>query len=47
MQDVGVAEPARRTDRTADDVLDFGAGRVVPARPQFAVRMEALGYSAV
>ncbi|SFN46282.1 Helix-turn-helix domain-containing protein [Pseudonocardia ammonioxydans] len=45
MQDVSVAELARRTDRTADDVLDFEAGRVVPARPQFAVYLEALGYS--
>ena len=47
MQDVSAAELARRTGATPDDVLEFEAGRVVPAKPQFAVYMRALGYSAV
>jgi ribosome-binding protein aMBF1 (putative translation factor) len=47
MQDVSAAELARRTGATPSDVLAFEAGRVVPARPRFAVYMGALGYDAV
>jgi ribosome-binding protein aMBF1 (putative translation factor) len=45
-QGVSAAELARRTDVAASSVLDFEAGRVIPAKPQFAVYMRALGFSA-
>lgn len=45
-QGVSAAELARRTDVAASDVLDFEAGRVIPAKPPFAVYMRALGFSA-
>jgi ribosome-binding protein aMBF1 (putative translation factor) len=45
-QGVSAAELARRTDVAASDVLDFEAGRVIPATPQFSVYMRALGFTA-
>ncbi|HEY0640924.1 MAG TPA: helix-turn-helix domain-containing protein [Pseudonocardiaceae bacterium] len=45
-QGVSPAELARRTGATAGDVLAFEAGRVIPAGPQFAVYMRALGFAA-
>ncbi|MEJ2887728.1 helix-turn-helix domain-containing protein [Actinomycetospora aeridis] len=44
MQGVSAAELARRAGVTPDDVLDFEAGRVIPARPPFAAYMAALGF---
>ncbi|MEJ2868410.1 helix-turn-helix transcriptional regulator [Actinomycetospora sp. OC33-EN08] len=44
MQDVSVAELARRAGTTPSDVLAFEAGGVVPARPAFATYMAALGF---
>jgi ribosome-binding protein aMBF1 (putative translation factor) len=46
-QGVSAAELARRTDVAASDVLAFEAGRIIPAKPQFAVYMRALGFTAV
>ena len=45
-QGVSAAELARRTGVSASDVIEFEAGRVVPARPQFAIYMRALGFVA-
>lgn len=45
-QGVSAAELARRTGMGTPDVLDFEAARVVPARDQFTVYMQALGYEA-
>jgi ribosome-binding protein aMBF1 (putative translation factor) len=45
-QGVSAAELARRTGTSASDVLQFEAGRIVPARPQFAIYMRALGFVA-
>lgn len=45
MKDVSVAELARRSGVTPDDVLEFEAGRLVPAEPHFATHMQALGFS--
>lgn len=45
-QGVSAVELARRTDVAASDVLAFEAGRVIPAKPQFAVYMRALGFTA-
>lgn len=44
MQDVSAAELARRTGVTPSDVLEFEAGRVIPAKPPFAAYMAALGF---
>lgn len=44
MQDVSAAELARRTGVTPSDVLEFEAGRVIPAKPQFTAYMAALGF---
>ena len=44
MQDVSAAELARLTGGTPSDVLQFEAGRVIPAKPQFAAYMVALGF---
>ena len=46
-QGVSAAELARRTDVAASDILEFEAGRIIPARPPFAVYMRALGFTAV
>jgi ribosome-binding protein aMBF1 (putative translation factor) len=43
-QGVSAAELARRTGMRTADVLEFEAGRVVPARERFAVYMGALGF---
>ncbi len=43
---VSAAELARRTGTSASEVLRFEAGRVIPARLQFAVYMRALGFVA-
>lgn len=45
-QGVPAAELARRTGVSTTDVLEFEAGRVIPARPQFAIYMRALGFVA-
>lgn len=45
-QGVSANELARRTDVTAGDILEFEAGRVIPARPPFAAYMRALGFTA-
>ena len=45
-QGVSAAELARRTDVAVNDILDFEAGRVIPAKPPFAIYMRALGFSA-
>ncbi|WP_181779011.1 helix-turn-helix domain-containing protein [Pseudonocardia pini] len=45
MQDVSAAELARRAGVTPSEVLDFEAGRVIPAKPPFGVYMRALGFS--
>jgi len=45
MQDVSAAELARRTGVTPSDVLEFEAGRVIPAKPRFATYMTALGFT--
>lgn len=45
-QGVSAAELAERTGVTASDVLEFEAGRVVPAKPPFATYMRALGFVA-
>lgn len=44
MQDVSAAELARRTGVAPSEVLDFEAGRVIPAKAQFATYMSALGF---
>jgi ribosome-binding protein aMBF1 (putative translation factor) len=46
MQSVSADELAARTGVPARAVLDFEAGRVIPARPPFGEYMRALGYSA-
>ena len=45
MQDVSAEELARRTGVTPGDVLDFEAGRVIPAKPPFEAYMTALGFT--
>jgi len=45
MQDVSAEELARRTGVTPSDVLEFEAGRVIPAKPQFEAYMTALGFT--
>jgi ribosome-binding protein aMBF1 (putative translation factor) len=45
-QGVSAAELARRTGMSTSDVLEFEAGRVVPAIPHFTVYMRALGFVA-
>ncbi len=45
-QGVSAAELARRIEVAASDILEFEAGRVIPAAPQFAVYMRALGFTA-
>jgi ribosome-binding protein aMBF1 (putative translation factor) len=45
MQSVSADELAARTGMPSVAVLDFEAGRVVPARPPFAEYMRALGYA--
>lgn len=45
-QGVSAAELARRTGVMPSDVLNFEAGRVVPALPQFTAYMRALGFVA-
>jgi ribosome-binding protein aMBF1 (putative translation factor) len=45
-QGVSAEELARRTDVAVNDILDFEAGRVIPAQPPFAVYMRALGFIA-
>jgi ribosome-binding protein aMBF1 (putative translation factor) len=46
MQGVSAAELARRTGVPPSDVLEFEAGRVVPAGDQFSLYMRALGFVA-
>jgi ribosome-binding protein aMBF1 (putative translation factor) len=45
-QGVSAAELARRTGVSTSDVIEFEAGRIIPARPQFAIYMRALGFVA-
>lgn len=45
-QGVSVAELARRAGVSPSDILEFEAGRVIPARPPFAIYMQALGFVA-
>jgi len=45
-QGVSASELGQRVGTSADDVLEFDAGRVVPAKAQFAAYMRALGFSA-
>jgi len=45
MQDVSAEELARRAGVTPDDVLEFEAGRVIPAKPQFEAYMTAPGFT--
>jgi ribosome-binding protein aMBF1 (putative translation factor) len=45
-QGVSASELAGRTGVAASDVLDFEAGRVIPAMPQFTTYMRALGFIA-
>lgn len=45
-QGVSAAELAGRAGTTADDVLAFEAGQVIPAKPPFETYMRALGFVA-
>lgn len=45
-QQLSPADLAERVGLTANDVLEFEAGRVIPAKPLFAVYMRALGFVA-
>lgn len=45
-QGVSVEELAGRSGVAASDIREFEAGRVIPARPPFAIYMRALGFTA-
>ena len=45
-QGVSPAELAQRVGVAPSEVLDFEAGRVIPADAPFAAYMRALGFSA-
>ncbi|WP_028926807.1 helix-turn-helix domain-containing protein [Pseudonocardia acaciae] len=46
MKGVSVAELADRSGVRPSDVLEFEAGRVIPAEPPFRAYMRALGFAA-
>lgn len=46
MKGVSVAELASRTGVRPSDVLEFEAGRIIPAEPPFRTYMRALGFAA-
>lgn len=45
-QGVSVAELAHRAGTRTEDVQEFEAARIVPARDRFGVYMRALGFEA-